>query len=710
MTTTPASPAAAMPEPPAPEYLTLAASLRMQPADGDTPRRFSMAAYDGGLLRLANFPVPVVVDLAGLESSDQVKALLYHDPARPVGHMESVRVTNDRLEADGVLSVPAHADEILAAQQRGFEWEASIGASIGRGSLERVPAGRTVTVNGREFRGPLAVARKTRLREISFVGAGAGENTAALAASLAVPYTEPAMADDNTPVAETDDDANKVTAQTGDGDGKQILAEVQQVRESLAAEMSAIKAEAQKLADEREALRRERLAESVDRVAAQYGVSDGEILASLRQKAEAGEVAETDVELQLLRASRNQRLAGFQPLGGTKGAPAAAHVIEAAICLTNGWDESELSKHFDEKTCNEAIAAKFSGFGLRSLMVEYLKGKGHDVVGGRLSDDDIKAGLAFAEKETTIQASGGGFSTLSLPGITSNVARKEVLRGYDAFRQAILKIARRGTTTDYKPFFMYRLNTSGLLEQVGADGELKSIDLTEDEYQSRVYPFGRKLAITDVMFRNDDAGAFSDLARQFGITAARTVEKLGFKTLLSDESNFWTTGKGNRLSSGAGSALSLDSLGDAYQLFLQMADSSDQPIGLEPRYLLTAPQDAVLASSLNKNTTVNLAATGSDSTVVERTSGNPFQGMFEPLHSPYLASGQVENATGTQWLLATDPGITAPIAVAFLDGRATPRIRPWEALPGRLGMQWDISLSFGFNLHDDRASVLSPGA
>src|SRR5690606_26123978 len=128
--------------------------------------------------------------------------------------------------------------------------------------------------------------------------------------------------------------------------------------------------------------------------------------------------------------------------------------------------------------------------------------------------------------------------------------------------------------------------TNGLLEQVGADGELTSMTLAEEEYQSRVYPFGRKLAMTDVMFRNDDLGAFNDLARLFGVTTKRTTEKQGFTALLSQRDSFWTTGKKNRLSSGAGSALSLTSLADAYQLFLTLEDPTGEPIEIEPKYLL----------------------------------------------------------------------------------------------------------------------------
>lgn len=714
-----------MTEPCLPELIRLDAALQIAPPgdrSGNQPRRFTMSAYDGGLLRLPNFPVPVVIDLAGMQPVDQVKALLHHDPARPVGHMDRVSIATD-IQAEGVLSVPEHAAEITAAHQNGFEWEASVGATIERGALERLEAGRQIQVNGRRFTGPLAVARRTRLREISFTGAGAGENTsAALAASRAIPFTlddepmpepasKPETSADNptetkpTQAPETKPAPSPAPSQAADKPASEpasdVQAEIREIQASMRSELDALK-------QERQALQRERLAESVDRIAAQYNCTDTEITASLRQKAESGEIAETEIELEILRASRGRGVAGLQPVGQAQDGPAASHVIEASICLTNGWAEEELGKHFDEKTVNEAINAKYSGFGVRGLMVEYLNSRGHHVLGGRLTDDDIKAAIGYADREQPIQAS-GGFSTLSLPGITSNVARKEVLRGYDSFRQAILRIARIGSTTDYKPFYMYRLNTAGLLEQVGADGELKSIELTEDEYQSRVYPFGRKLAITDVMWRNDDASAFSDLARLFGITAARTVEKTGFTTLLSTVSTFWTTADGNALAAGAGSALDIDSLGSAYQLFLQMNDSTGQPIGIDPRYLLTAPADAVAARNINQSTTTNLALAGSTDAVSELPNRNPFVGMFEPLHSPYLASGVVPNANGTQWLLCGDPGITSPIAAAFLDGMRTPRIRPWEALAGRLGMQWDVSINFGFNLHDSRASVYSPG-
>lgn len=654
-----------------------------------------MEAYDGGLLRLEGVPVPVVVDLTGLQAHGQVKALLHHDPSRPIGHMERV-VIGATVAAEGSLSVAGpDRDHVIEAQRGGFEWEASIGLTVDRS--EKVPPGRLVTVNGRQFRGPLVVVRSAKLREITFTGSGAGENTSATIAAMAAPLADSIMADELETATDTQNADGAATPCTDP-----TLDELKALRAEVKSDLDLLRQERAALQAERDAVSRERTAAHVDSVAAQLGLTGHEILADLRAKAASGEIKETDVELQLLRASR-KGVGGLGVWGqGRSGAPAMPHVIEAAICLTSGWTEGDLERHFDAKTIEAAASTRWQGFGPRALMVEYLQAHGRHCIGGRLTSEDIQAGVMLAEQELHGVRASGGFSTISLPGILSNVAKKELLRGYDALESPILKIARRSTATDYKPYYAYRLTTQGLLERVGPDGELRSMELLEDEYQSRVFPWGRKLSLTDVMIRNDDLGAFSSLARDFGVLTKRTISKAGFTALLSQQSTFWTTDKKNRLAAGPGSALSLDSLGDAYQLFLQAEDKSGEAIDLEPKYLLVAPRDKVLAVNIHTQQQLNLSGPGV-------FAGNHFQGMFEPLHASHLANGKVPNANGTQWLLCADPAITSPIVAAFLDGRDGPQIRTWEAIPGRLGVQWDMSAHFGFNLHDDKAAVYSPG-
>lgn len=683
-----------------PNEFCLQAALKFLPPQGEGPQRFRMEAYDGGLLRLANAPYPVVVDLKGMQQVDQVKALLHHDAARPAGHMDRVQI-GETIVTEGVLSVEKNAAEIQAAQKGGFRWEASIGATIEDGARELIPAGRSVEVNGRTFRGPVIVARKTLLREVSFTGSGAGTNTSARIVAAATPTTYEAFQMPEPAKIETE---NKEVTQA---DLQKELTEIRELKASWSSERDEAKKQREQLQSEREALQRDRLVDSVDRLVAQYGNPGDDITASLKDKAKSGAVSESEIELTILRAAGSHKFAGFMPIGGKKGAPANQHVIEAALCLTNSWSEEELGKHFDEKTINAALENRWSGFGPRALFIESLHAHGHHVIGGRLQDEDIQVAVHHAEQEM-IQASGGS-STISVPGILSNVARKELLRTFDTFTQCITRIAKVSTATDYKPYYMYRLSTGALMEQVGADGELKSMELSEDEFQARVYPFGRKITLNNVQIRNDDMGAFSDMARAFALMAVRTQEYTGFKTLLSQQGTFWTTAKGNRIADAAGAKLGIDSLGSAYQLFLQMKDFTGQFIGMEPKYLTVSPTDKVLAGKLFKDSQINLGVAGDTDTIVERLSSNQWQGMFQPLWSPYLSNGAVPNANGTQWLLSADPNMTAPIVVSYLDGRRTPQVKTWEAIPGKMGMQWDATYNIGFSLHDDTGSVFSKG-
>ncbi len=167
---------------------------------GDAPalRRFSMTAYTGGAMVLAGWPHPVVVDLAGLEvAGGGLKSrpiLKDHNRSLIVGHTDSIRVEGSQLLVSGVVSGAGPvAREIVESSRNGFPWQASLGA-IGR-QMELVPRGKKALVNGREFEGPVHIARRSVLGEVSFVALGADDNTSAAVAASApeAPVKEDAM-------------------------------------------------------------------------------------------------------------------------------------------------------------------------------------------------------------------------------------------------------------------------------------------------------------------------------------------------------------------------------------------------------------------------------------------------------------------------------------------------------------------------------------
>ena len=86
-------------------WLDAAASEGTAPA----PRRFEMTAYTGGAMQLAGWRYPVVIDLAGLQSSAKPKVFLEHDRTQRVGHIDAVNITPSQLAVSGVISASGKA-------------------------------------------------------------------------------------------------------------------------------------------------------------------------------------------------------------------------------------------------------------------------------------------------------------------------------------------------------------------------------------------------------------------------------------------------------------------------------------------------------------------------------------------------------------------------------------------------------------------------
>ncbi len=127
----------------------------------------------------------MVVDLAGLRVPKKSRPILKdHNPGQIVGHTDEIAVAEQSLEVNGVISGtgPA-AQEIIATSENGFPWQSSIGTTAEK--VVFITDGKTATANGREFTGPVYIARKSVLGEVSFVALGADDDTFARVAAEA---------------------------------------------------------------------------------------------------------------------------------------------------------------------------------------------------------------------------------------------------------------------------------------------------------------------------------------------------------------------------------------------------------------------------------------------------------------------------------------------------------------------------------------------
>ncbi|MCC6427310.1 MAG: hypothetical protein IT435_10880 [Phycisphaerales bacterium] len=669
------------------------------PADGKPVlRRFAMTAYTGGPMTIAGWSHPVVVDLAGLQVSAKSRPILKdHNRSLIVGHTESIGVQGSRLLVSGVISGAGPvAREIVDSSRNGFPWQASLGAVANPGAMEFVAKGRTAAANGQQFEGPVHIARRSVLGEVSFVALGADDNTSANGAAAAI--KEDDMTFDQWLAAKGFDpaslsDTQKTSLQamfdasgqepkpgTAPDDAPSSVGDsgvVARIRAETAAETKRIG--------------------DVRKVCSVGGGKHSDLEA--KAIAEGWDVTRT--ELEVLRADRPV----YTGVRRDSDAGQSARAVEAALCISAGLPEAQVGKWYDDKTMNAALAPDLRGAGLHTLLYETIRAGGEHVRPGRVDNETIKA--AFAADRRLIQASGSGgssFSTISLSGILSNVANKTMLAAYTAVESVVAMFCAETDVNDFKEVTRYRLTGTGVFEKVGPDGELKHAGLSEQAYTNKVETYGRMIALTRQMMINDDLGAFLQIPRIIGRMSALKREEAVFELLLSNPATFFSVGNKNFIS-GAATNLGIDALTQGEQLFLDQTATDGKPILLSPAVLLVPSALKVTAQVLMTETRINETTT----TDKGKPAANPHVGKWKPVATPYLNSQGFSGSSAKAWYLFANPADVAAMEIAYLRGKRTPTIESGDTDFNTLGMQWRGYFDFGVAMQDSRAAIKSKG-
>lgn len=689
-------------------------------AEGDEAAlpSFHGTAYTGGQLDLPKFSVPVIVDLEGVEVGPLPRpALRDHKLEKIVGHAERVDIGRT-IEVAGLISGTGDdAREVVANSKNGFVWRLSIGAMARRGSLQRIGHGELVEVNGRQFKGPCLVARKSRLNEISFTAVDAdGRTSVRVAASQeehemefnewlrANGWTPEDLSDQQRTVlqaawqAETEEgEAGGGGHATGGGGAGGTT-----VNASAGGESGVLNVEA---AVEEYRLGRER----VDRIH-ELTVAYPEIRASAFEHG-------WDAQRTELEVHRSRRPAG-PAIHSEDGSGRHAETLEAALCLSAGLDEAWLGTQYDERTMNAAMAGNMRDTSLWVLMDTVIAASGGSTFfGNRKSTTFINAAT---QAEAQILASGGtgieastSYSTISLSGILGNVANKALLSAYEAAETVHQMIVAYRSHSDFKVHTRYRMTGTGGFKKIGPDGELKHIGVTESSFTNQLDTYGAIIGLTRTMIINDDLGAFTELPSMLGHMCAVKVEEAVFILLLGNSGTFFGAGNKNLLT-GAGSVLGIDGMNDAEKLFGNQVDANKKPILTSPKLLLTGTALKTKAEQLYSQTQLNVTTTENKPQFAE----NPHANKYRPIISPYMNNTAIKDSDGkaipnqsdTQWCLFADPRVRAAIAVATLNGNRRPFIERKEGPFDTLGELLRAYFDFGVGFEDPAGAVRSDGS
>ena len=120
----------------------------------------------------------IVHDFSGMKHKPTIPVDWEHQ--QEIGYLDKFNVDDDGLHVGGEIvpfSTDDKASELIHKGQRGVPYEASIDWSGNGTKIQNVEEGELVTVNGKEFSGPLTVVREWPLRAVAVCKFGADGGT-----------------------------------------------------------------------------------------------------------------------------------------------------------------------------------------------------------------------------------------------------------------------------------------------------------------------------------------------------------------------------------------------------------------------------------------------------------------------------------------------------------------------------------------------------
>ena len=670
----------------------------IEAANGAKPKVMGIA-YSGGKMNLPGWKHPVVVDLAGMEIPDTVPLLTNHENKTDsrVGII-SASIKDNALEISGeIVSDSKDAQDIVAQGKAGADWQLSIGADVKE--CELVKSSRSV--NGQEIQGPFYHVTKSTLREVSVVAVGADAHTSMKVSAqfnLSKNNIEgESMTEENkNNVSAADETVNTEqekkqetaapAAKENEAEKKPEQAKAEATPAAITASATDVSATAKEAAVA--AVKAER-----ERVSAIQGICNGEFPEIEKQAIASGWTPEV-VTKKVLETIRTERPSASVNIS-VKAKPEGGEMrktLEAAMSLRCGVDADTLEKSYGAQTVEAGM--REMDMSLKQLLVECMK------------LDGIPYSRGFDNE--TIRAA---FSSVSLPGILSNVANKKLLQSYEAQPIIATKLCSTGDLNDFKENDRFRLTDVGDLLPIAADGEIKDGGIIEESAKNQLDTYGKKFCLTRKMIINDDLGAFMKVPTAMGNRAARLIDQLFFSRLLAnptqaDGKALFSSAHKNILG-GASSALSAESLKKAIQLFLDQVDADGQPISVEPRYLLVPTALKHQAIELTKGAT--LIMSGTDNAV--RPALNVLADEhLQVVSSPYLGNSAYEGNSQTGWYLFGDPKTIDTWEIGFLKGKRTPTVERGETDFNTLGLWFRVYFDLGVREQDHRGMVKANGA
>lgn len=249
-------------------------------------------------------------------------------------------------------------------------------------------------------------------------------------------------------------------------------------------------------------------------------------------------------------------------------------------------------------------------------------------------------------------------STSDWTDILANIGGKQLLGSYDArmAAQSWRSLVEEVTVTDYKDQTALRMGEMPglLLKEEGA--EYKSGTLSNSKEVYKIADYGRKIALTDRMLRNDDLDAFRALSR-FGSAIARVETSLFWAEFLTGTvagTPIFDASHNNVIAAGA---IDVDSIGQGIEAMMKQEGLDvAEPLNLTPENVIVPVAQLRLAQQyLSPNFVADSNA-----------NINPYGGQMN-----LIADARLDKDSATSWYMAAGRD-QEKFRMAYLSGQRMP--------------------------------------
>ncbi len=682
-----------------------AGTLTIEAGTGNR-KRFKMLAYSGGPLALRDYAHPVIVDLSGVNIEAQSMMMLAeHDEARPVGESETITITAGGIEIHGYLDADTDDGKLIhAAGKGGFAWEGSIGAPVH--AMEEYAKGERVTVNGRTFSGPLYVARKTTLRETSFVkrGADTGKTHVSIAAthkgdSKMEPkfeayitasgfdpstLTEPQTVTLKAAFDASEKKAAKEAAKAAAGDTPTINAELQAIRAELAKD-------------------REERAEHA-RVADIKAKCEGH--PDIAAQAITGKWTADRAELEVLRAGRPDSFNVI--VRGESGREGAVQELQAAMILRAGGRLDHPSYTTVNAAASPAMPAWIRA-GINTDQRQRVMERAHKLA-AMSSIDLCRRCIAIDgrqvpdDRHAVIQAA---FSSNSFTNVFTTSIYARLIAGFMEAPDTTAGWTQAEDVTDFKVNDDIRLITlGGVPQKLPRGNEAQHISRSDEIESFSIDRYAAQFVIDEQDVIDDRLGAFANSAPDMGRWFASIPQDIVYGILLENptlaatgialfsDNNSPDNLRGSSTLTAANLKLSIPAMA--------LATENGRNLSINPTHLIVPPSLQFTAAELMNSVLIVSGDTA------QRGNANVLKGMLDIVREPRLEngvtnpdSGVTSSGSASVWYLASTDARTIKRVYRAGTGRS-PQIRDFQLTQGKWGKGWDINFDVGAAAMDFR--------